>query len=226
MEITPTSTTPQGTATEKTASADRAKLTGDLQSFLTLLTTQLKHQDPLEPMDSTEFTAQLAQFASVEQSIQTNANLEKLIGLNTSNQALTAVGYLGNYVEAKGNTGNLIDGVANFAYELPSNADAVAVTIRNEAGIPVSVTPGEIKAGRHNFAWDGTNAQGVPQPEGKYTIAVNAVTADGGSVKVQTYTVGIADGADSSGDTIKIFINGVAVPLSDVVAVKKAPPTT
>ena len=221
MEITPTSTT-----TESAASADRAKLTGDLQSFLTLLTTQLKHQDPLEPMDSTEFTAQLAQFASVEQSIQTNANLEKLIGLNTSNQALTAVGYLGNYVEAKGNTANLVDGVANFAYELPSNADAVAVTIRNEAGIPVFVTPGEIKAGRHNFTWDGANGQGVLQPEGKYTITVNAVTADGGSIKVQTYTVGIADGADSSGDTVKIFINGVAVPLSDVVAVKKAPPTT
>lgn len=225
MEITPTNTTPQSTAPESAASADRAKLTGDLQSFLTLLTTQLKHQDPLEPMDSSEFTAQLAQFAGVEQSIQTNANLEKLIGLNTANQALTAVGYLGNYVEAKGNTANLTGGVANYAYELPSNADAVAVTIRNEAGTVVSVTPGEIKAGRHNFSWDGTNGQGVQQPDGKYTIAVNAVTADGGSVNVQTYTVGIADGADSSGDTVKIFLNGVAVPLSDVVAVKKAPPS-
>ncbi len=222
MEITPTSATTQSTASQEA----RAKLTGDLQSFLTLLTTQLKHQNPLEPMDSTEFTAQLAQFAAVEQSIQTNANLEKLIGLNTANQALTAVGYLGKYVEAKGDAAILINGQASFAYELPSNAEAVAITISNEAGIPVFVAPGEVKAGRHGFTWDGTNQQGVQQPGGKYTITVNAVAAGGASIDVQTYTVGIADGADSSGDTLNLSINGVAVPLSDVVAVREVPPGT
>ena len=222
MEIIPTSTTPQNTASQNAS----AKLTGDLQSFLTLLTTQLKHQNPLDPIDSSEFTAQLAQFAAVEQSIQTNANLEKLISLSTSNQALTAVGYLGRYVEAKGNAASLINGQANFAYELPSNAEAVAITVRNESGIPVFVAPGEIKAGRHNFVWDGTDRQGVQQPEGKYTITVNAVAAGGEPINVQTYTVGIADGADSSGDTVNLSINGVAVPLSDVVSVKEVPPGT
>jgi flagellar basal-body rod modification protein FlgD len=214
-------------ATPTTASQEaRAKLTGDLQSFLTLLTTQLKHQDPLEPMDSTEFTSQLAQFAGVEQNIQTNANLEKLIGLNSSNQTLTAVGYLGKYVEAKGNTAALVDGQANFAYALPSNATAVAITIRNQSGVQVLTVPGEITAGRHTFAWDGLDLQGVQQPDGKYTITVTAVGSNGQSLGVQTYTAGLVDGADSSGDTVKLTIRGVEVPLSDVVAIKEPPANT
>ncbi len=174
MEVTATNTT---TPVSK-AETDRTKLTGDLHSFLKLLTTQLKHQDPLDPLSSSEFTAQLAQFAGVEQSIQTNANLEKLIALNSSNQALTAVGYLGKYVEAKGNGGTLANGRADFAYEIPSNATAVAITIRNEAGSPILVKPGNLSMGRHDFVWDGTNQQGDAQPEGKYTITVNAVDAD------------------------------------------------
>jgi len=222
MEIAATGPTSQPTASQEA----RSKLTGDLQSFLTLLTTQLKHQDPLEPMDSTEFTAQLAQFAGVEQSIQTNANLEKLIGLNSSNQGLTAVGYLGKYVEAKGNTAALTNGQASFAYELPSNASAVAITIRNESGIQVTTVPGELTAGRHTFTWDGLDLQGAQQPDGKYTISVTAVGDNGESLNVQTYTVGIADGADSSSGTVKLTINGVEVPLSEVIAVKEPPAET
>jgi len=219
MEVPATGSTSQPTASQEA----RAKLTGDLQSFLTLLTTQLKHQSPLEPMDSTEFTAQLAQFAGVEQNIQTNANLEKLIGLNSSNQALTAVGYLGKYVEAKGNAGALIGGQANFAYELPSNAEAVAITIRNESGVPVITVPGELTAGRHTFAWDGQDLQGVQHPDGKYTITVSAAGSSGQALSVQTYTAGIVDGADSSSGTVKLIINGVEVPLSEVITVKEPP---
>lgn len=222
MEIAATGSTTQPTASQEA----RSKLTGDLQSFLTLLTTQLKHQDPLEPMDSTEFTAQLAQFAGVEQNIQTNANLEKLIGLNSSNQALTAVGYLGKYVEAKGNTAALANGQTSFAYELPSNASAVAITIRNESGVQVATVPGELTAGRHAFSWDGLDLQGVQQPDGKYTISVNALANSGQPLLVQTYTAGIVDGADSSSGTVKLTINGVEVPLSEVVTVKEPPTET
>lgn len=219
MEITP------ATQSSSTSAAQQAqtKLTGDFQSFLTLLTTQLKHQDPLEPVDSTEFTSQLAQFAAVEQGIATNANLEKLIASNMTSQALGAVGYLGKEIAAKGNEAALKGGTAHFAYELASNADSVAIGITNEAGITVLVTPGAPSAGRHDFAWDGKDSQGLDLPEGKYKITVTAADADGKPVNVQTYTVGTVDGADSSGETVNLTINGVSVPLADVVTVKDPP---
>ncbi|MDX1486403.1 MAG: flagellar hook assembly protein FlgD [Alphaproteobacteria bacterium] len=216
MEISATTATSQTTASQEA----QTKLAGDLQNFLTLLTTQLKHQDPLEPMDSTEFTAQLAQFAAVEQAIQTNANLEKLITSNLSNRALSAVGYLGKTVEVKGGSAALVDGKAEFAYELPLNATAAAITIRNEAGVAVHVAPAQITAGRHGFTWDGTNQQGVTQPDGTYSITVTAAGENGNSIHVETYAVGIVDGADSSGETVKLTINGIAYPLADVVAVR------
>jgi flagellar basal-body rod modification protein FlgD len=120
----------------------------------------------------------------------------------------------------------LVDGQANFAYALPSNATAVAITIRNQSGVQVLTVPGEITAGRHTFAWDGLDLQGVQQPDGKYTITVTAVGSNGQSLGVQTYTAGLVDGADSSGDTVKLTIRGVEVPLSDVVAIKEPPANT
>lgn len=219
METTAVPTTSQATAAE----SSQTKLTGDLASFLTLLTTQLKHQDPLDPVDSTEFTAQLAQFAAVEQGIQSNANLEKLISLSANNQSLTAVSYLGKYVEAKGNTVALVAGKADFAYEVPQKAEAVAIQIQNESGVTVDVRAGETEAGKHNFTWDGQDSQGLQLPDGKYKINVSATTAEGAPIEVTTFTVGIVDGADSSGETINITINGVSVPLADVVTVKPNP---
>jgi flagellar basal-body rod modification protein FlgD len=221
MAITPVTGTTQPTASE----TSKAKLTGDLSSFLTLLTTQLKHQDPLEPVDSTEFTSQLAQFAEVEQNIQTNANLEKLIGLSLANQSLTAVSYLGKYVEAVGNTATLANGSASFAYSLPQIADGVAIQIKNEAGVTVAVKPGVTSAGKHDFVWDGKDSQGLALPDGKYTISVAAATADGEAIPVETYTVGVVDSADSSSGSIQISINGVSVPIEDVITVKPSPPT-
>lgn len=216
---------PAVTTTQQTASqSSQAKLTGDLESFLTLLTTQLKHQDPLEPVDSTEFTAQLAQFAAVEQGIQTNANLEKLIGLTGASQSLTAVSYIGKYVEALGDTVALANGAADFAYELPHSSDGTAIVIQNEAGVTVAVKAGETGIGKHAFTWDGKGFDGNQLPDGKYKISVSAATEDGQPIEVKTYAVGIVDGADSSGDTINITINGVSIPLADVVTVKANPP--
>jgi len=199
------------------------KLTGDLESFLTLLTTQLKHQDPLEPVDSTEFTAQLAQFAGVEQSIATNANLEKLISLNNANQAIGAVSYLGKYVEGLSNTAALVNGNLDFAYSLPESSEATAIQIINEAGITVRVLTGETIAGKHKVSWDGKDSQGLQLADGKYKIVASAVNDRGDQIKVDTYAVGIVDGADSSKGSVNITINGVPVPLSDVTTIKEAP---
>src|SRR5512144_145538 len=104
------------TATTGQAAADKSKLDGDLNRFLTLLVTQLQHQDPLQPLDANQFTSQLVQFASVEQKIYQNANLEKLLAAQQSAGLASTVGYLGKRVEASGNTLPLQGGEALASY--------------------------------------------------------------------------------------------------------------
>ena len=87
------------------------------------------------------------------------------------------------------------------------------------------MTSGDPTAGRHDFVWDGKDSQGLDLPEGKYKITVTAADGNGNPINVQTYTFGTVDGADSSGDTVNLTINGVAVPLSDVVTVKNPSPS-
>lgn len=202
----------------------QARLTGDLQSFLKLLTTQLQYQDPLEPVSATEFTAQLAQFANVEQGIQTNANLEKLIALSMANQAMTAVSYLGKYVEALSDTMALKNGEATFGYALPQAAEGVAIVIKNEAGQTVRTLSGSTGAGKHTVTWDGRDGNGLTLPDGKYKFSVSAVDKDGQPIEAQTYTVGIAESAEGAGGEVRITIDGVSVSLFSVVTVKASPP--
>ncbi len=102
--------------------------------FLTLLTTQLRYQDPLSPMDSTQFTSQLVQFAMVEQSIRTNDQLETLIGMQRNNASATALGYIGHIVEVPGDVVTLEGGHAEIAYVLDENAGSTAITITDSAG--------------------------------------------------------------------------------------------
>lgn len=215
---------PLSPTTQTASQASEAKLAKDLDSFITLLTTQLKHQDPLEPVDSTEFTSQLAQFAAVEQGIQTNANLEKLINFQSANQALAAVGFLGKHVEALSSTTALENGNATFGYALPQQADAVLVQIRNESGITVRTLSGTTDAGKNIVDWDGKDSNGLQLPDGKYSIAVSAADEQGNQIQAQTFTVGIADSVEGNGGNAEITINGINVPLANVISVKSEPP--
>ena len=109
---------------------DQARLEEDLNQFLTLLVTQLENQDPLDPMDSTEFTSQLVQFASVEQQIKQNTNLEQLVGLQQNNQISSMVNFIDKLVEVEGQSIPLEDGQAEFTYTLPVNAKSASIIIR------------------------------------------------------------------------------------------------
>ncbi len=224
MTVSPTAASTT-TTTQTASQKSQASLSSDLNSFLSLLTTQLKNQDPLDPVKSTEFTSQLAQFASVEQGIQTNSNLEKLIAASNGNQSLTAVSYMGKYVEAKGDTMALKSGAANFSYNLPSAASGVVFVIQNDAGVPVATVSGDPSAGNHSITWDGRDGQGMQLPDGNYKITATAVDKNGQPIDLQTYTVGTVDGVDNSDGTVNISINGVVVPLSDVVTVKNTAPS-
>lgn len=216
------------TATTSKAAAAAAGFGNDFQSFLTLLTTQLKNQDPTEPLDTNQFTQQIATLSQVEQSISTNKNLEKLVSLAGGGQINQAVNYIGRNIDAIGSKGVLTNGQANFAYELPSAAASAKVTITNASGQIVFSGDGTTFAGKNLVTWDGVNSfNGVDEPGGAYTIAVAAKDAAGNALETKTYTTGKVYSVDlQNGNTVLSLGGGVTVKLDDVISVRQTPAGT
>jgi flagellar basal-body rod modification protein FlgD len=221
--VTPPTVTTKPPANSETS---RKSLAGDLSAFLNLLTTQLKYQDPLSPMDSTQFTAQLAQFASVEQGIQQNKNLESLIGLTKATQISTGVSYIGRTIEADTNVGALVNGRAEFLYNIPKTAQQTAITVRDARGQVVIAKQGDTSVGSHNFVWDGKDANGNKMPDGPYTVTVSALDANKTAIPVATHMLGRVDGVVTSDGTVNVLVGGVSIPLDKILSVKEAQTAT
>ncbi|MFZ4124559.1 MAG: flagellar hook assembly protein FlgD [Rickettsiales bacterium] len=205
-----------------TATVSGTGLSGDLNTFLKLFTVQLKNQDPTDPLDTNQMTAQLAQFSTVEQQSKTNQGIEKLIAAQQQTQLSTAVSYLNREVETKGNTGTLNSGQATFSYFLPESAQSSQVTITNAAGRAVFNGQGSLDKGRNLVVWDGKNSfNGNAEPNGKYTITVKAKNAAGNDMTVDTRAVGIVTGVESSKDgKIMLSVGDVEVPFDEILAVR------
>jgi flagellar basal-body rod modification protein FlgD len=215
MEVTSATST---TNTADSASS-LAKLSENLDNFLTILTAQLQHQDPLSPMDTHEFTNQLAQFANVEQSIQSNRNLESLIALQETNIAVGAVTYIGKDVEVTGQTTQLKDGSAEFFYTLPEDASAAVLAIYDENGTQVRFEKANTSEGRHSYVWDGTDDKGNTLADGNYTIQVVAADADGNQITPEFAVRGTVAGVAIEDGVPTLDLGGLDVPLANVVRV-------
>lgn len=202
----------------------KEQLNEDLNRFLKLLITQLKNQDPLEPMDATEFTSQLVQFAGVEQQINANANLEKLLKLQQTSQISAMVGFIGNAVEARGNTVHLENGVAASTYTIDINADSITINVRNDAGLNVYTVDGETATGTHDFVWDGKDKNGIAQPDGAYTIIVSAKDREDNLLDVAQTVSGKINGAGAEDGVVSLFMGDVVILMENVISVKE--PTT
>lgn len=153
-----------------------ASTTTDAQNrFLKLLTTQLKNQDPLNPMDNAQMTSQLAQISTVDGIEKLNATLQKLLSSSVDSEALQAAALVGRQVVIERNGMNLTDAGAVGGVELAANADQVAVTVKDANGIVMNtVNLGKLDAGVHNFVWDGKTDAGVQAVNGVYSISVEA----------------------------------------------------
>jgi len=208
--------------TPRVSAGAAAKLGDTYDSFLKLLTTQLKHQDPLAPMDSNQFISQLVDFAGVEQQIASNTNLEKLIGLQTSGLATNALGYIGKTIEATGDANSLVDGKAQFAYTLPSNAAVATVSIVDALGRVIAMTKGESAQGRHDFTWDGKDFNGNAVPSGEYRIRVGAVDANGGPITATTTVIGRVNSIETDANGVVLRLGATKVPFGQVTAVKES----
>ena len=180
----------------------RTSLSDNYDTFLVLLTAQLQNQDPLAPMDSTQFTQQLVQFSQVEQQIRTNEQLTGLVAQYQAASAGAALSYLGKDAIIEANETYLAGGEANWAYRLPDSATSMTVTIRDSSGRTVYETTAAPRgAGEHLFTWDGEKTDGATASDGVYTIHIEALNADGNEI---TPTVNVRErimGVDFSGST-------------------------
>jgi flagellar basal-body rod modification protein FlgD len=222
MDVSSLLSTTNGSTSK--ADASKASLADSFDTFLTLLTTQLRYQDPLEPMDSTEFTNQLVQFTEVEQSISTNKQLEQLLGMQSTNQAVASIGYIGNKIEAVSDTLSLVDGKAEISYAMPENAEKATILIFNSAGQLVRSVEAETSAGKHGFVWDGLSSAGDEMPDGVYAFAIAAQDKDKKTLEVPTAVAGTVTGTQTDGTDAQLLIGKLPIDLSAVVSVSK--PTT
>lgn len=209
------------TQSQASAAANSSQsLADDFDSFLQLLTAQLRNQDPLEPMDASEFTNQLVQFSSVEQQIQTNSYMETLITSTQAQSVNAAVNYLGSTVRAAGITTTLADGTASWDLVTSAGAPDSTISIYDENGQEVYTTNHSIERGESTFTWDGKTSAGASSPDGMYSIRVVGNSADGQSVPVYTAVEGEVTGIDFTGSEPYLQLGDVRVTLASVMQIR------
>lgn len=202
------------------ANSDASALSANYEMFLTLLTTQLKVQDPLDPMNADEFTQQLVQYSSIEQQIKMNANMEDLIASVESSNAANMVSYIGTEVVADGVQSVLRNGQATWEYEAGKGAEKAEITIRNSGGAIVFSEKIDIAEGEGSYVWNGRTTGGAEAPKGNYSITIKATKESGDAVSVDTKSTGIVEGVDMSGTEPALLIGGSLVPISSVRSVR------
>lgn len=207
--------------TPAAAAAGRTRLAENFDTFLSLLTTQLKNQDPLSPMDSTQFTQQLVQMTGVEQQLLTNDLLNKLVS-NTGSGVSTAVSLIGKEVRADADVAALKSGKAEWSYKLDRAAADVKLEILDDKGRTVRTIAGtDNKAGEHKLTWDGKATGGGDLAEGVYTLRVIAKDSQGSAVAAETFIDGKVTGVEQADGGTFLTINGARVPWERLVSIRQ-----
>ncbi len=221
-----------GISTQSAMSSSRQTIAENFDTFLSILTTQLKNQNPLEPLDTNQFTQQLVQFTGVEQQLKTNEFLEALVmgaqndGIAAANAANQAVNLIGKTIVAGSSVSSLKDGNASWTYTVARDAPNADITIRNAKGEIVHTQSVELKAGQGNFEWDGKDASGLDFDEGQYSITIDAKDATGNPVSVLTQIKGVVDMVDLTGSEPVLVVNGSRIYLDSVLSVTNTPAAT
>ena len=198
-------------------------LASNFQTFLSLLTTQLKNQDPLSPVDSNEFTAQLTQMAGVEQQLLTNDLLTGLLKAQQGDGLTGAAQYIGKDATAVWAATRFEDGEANWSYELAADATDATLQVLDASGKVVWSGPAPEKTnGMHDFKWDGkTTGGGQVDDGGVYTLKVVAKDGAGKAVDSQVLIRGRVTGVEMYDNTPFVIIGNSIMPVSSLIALEE-----
>lgn len=217
MAISPAQATSLGqTAAASTANASAASLSGDFNTFLTLLTTQLQNQDPSNPLDTNQFTSQLVQFANVEQQIKSNTNLNTLIDLSKASSLYQASAMIGHELGVESSQLALQEGTAGLQISLAA-PQTVNITISSTSGATLYKTSLDGQRGGNDWHWDGKTSAGRVLPDGAYKVAVTS-GADAATA-VPFTVVGKATGVSVNGATPTVAIDQISLPMSAIRSV-------
>ncbi len=216
-------TTAASTSTGSTSSTgiDTKTIAGNFQTFLTLLTTQLKNQDPTSPLDTNQFTQQLVEFAQVEQQLKSNDQLATLVSLQQTAQATQALGFVGENVTVSGNSAQLASGSATWTISSPKPANAT-INISNASGQLVYSGATTLQSGSNSFKWNGKGNDGTQWPDGTYTMAITATDASGQSVNVSTLVTGIVNSVDLTRTPPVLSVNGQNFTVNQIQGVSRS----
>jgi flagellar basal-body rod modification protein FlgD len=206
-QITAAQTAATANSSTSSTGVDSKTLAGNFQTFLQLLTTQLKNQNPLDPLDTNQFTQQLVQFAQVEQQLKSNDQLATLVSLEKSAQSTYALAFVGSTVAVDGTTAELKNNSAEWNFTTTKPASAT-VNITNSTGQTVYTGNFTVQPGTTNFVWDGKGNNGTQWPDGSYKIAVTAKDTSGSTVAISTEVQGVVDAVDLTQNPPVLSIGG------------------
>ena len=187
-------------AASSSSGTSGATIAATFDQFLTLLTTQLQNQNPLDPLDTNQFTQQLVQFAGVEQQLKTNSQLETLVTQTKAQSVPVAASFVGMKITADGSTAALANNQANWSFKSPS-AGTATFTITDKNNKTVFTETKKIAAGSQSYAWNGRDQNKVAYPAGDYRLSIAAKDAAGKGVSVSTEIEGTVDSVRFEGDT-------------------------
>ena len=214
-----TQTSSSSSSNSSLSSTTGATLAGNFQTFLTLLTTQLQNQNPLDPLDTNQFTQQLVQFAGVEQQLKTNDSLATLVSLQQTTQATQALNFVGKTAVVDGSTATMTNSSATWHLSVPSSA-SVDISVTNSTG--QTVFTGKYTAGAGSdipFTWNGQGNDGTQWPDGKYTISATGKDASGNAVGIAAQVQGTVSSVDLTQSPPLLTIDGNTYTVSQIKSI-------
>jgi flagellar basal-body rod modification protein FlgD len=210
------SSTSSAAATSALASS---QIAGNFQSFLTLLTTQLQNQNPLDPLDTNQFTQQLVEFAGVQQQLNTNDSLATLVSLQQTAQSTQALGFVGKTAVVNGSTAALTNSTATWQLSIPANS-TVSVSIASSTGQTVFTGSYAVNAGNNQpFTWNGNGNDGTQLPDGNYTMTATAKDASNNIVAVSTQIQGVISSVDLTQSPPLLSIDGQTYTVNQIKSI-------
>jgi flagellar basal-body rod modification protein FlgD len=208
------------TSSPPTATSEsRATLSQNFDTFLTLLTAQLANQDPLDPVDSAQFTEQLVQYSQVEQQISTNDQLAELLSSIAISNASSGVAFIGRTAQIDSDVASLSDGAAQWTFDVTGAEGDVQLSVIDERGRVVRSQTVGAAAGAQTFEWDGRSTSGATLPDGPYRLAVKAVDADGEAVEPSIHVHAKITGLAPSSDGMRYLTDSGEIDFNAIVSI-------